>query len=247
MYSIEQLERMAGSGTLSSYEGDEGQMYEVAYTGFDDDLVDFGGNGVESLSFADEIKSGKHFSVEITNAHATDTLNMYLFGGDLYDPGTNGVMTEGAFNDIDAKAGLTATGDPFSVDRLLKWCNKNPSRIAGIKIQSTVASQLEKTIVIEKWSPFRQLPTHYIRISNYKDENDFQDKIATIRDPFQVDDQTLVKIPIPIGTTTITLYFGGSINLAKALDKKSQRAGRTMQKYGVHNVNAAINRPRLTK
>jgi len=237
-YSIEELERRARSN-FSSYEGTEPEFYE-AYTGAGDPFLDFGG---APLSFEEEIKSGKHFSIEITNSHPTDTLSCFLFGGDLYAPGQAGTIRTGQFASIDGATGLSCSGDPYPVERLLKWVNRNPTRIAGLKIQSTTPSQMEKTFVIEKWSPFRQLPNQFIRISNFKDESDFNDKVATIREPFQVDDQTLVRLAIPVGTTNITFYFGASMNVASALNQKATVAKANVSRYGFHRLRSLPNSP----
>ncbi|MCX6265867.1 MAG: hypothetical protein NTW16_00715 [Bacteroidetes bacterium] len=264
--SLRQLEDFA-NGSLSSFDGDEyegdgyadeyegdfdgyADEYEGdfdGYTGAGDDFVDFGGY---NKTFANAAESGRLFIVTLTNANAASRTAL-LCPGYLYYPGStmNGAILDGAFNDTTGAAGLTGSGSPKSVTEFFAFVSNAPVAISGIKIESTLASQVAQQLIIEHMSPFKQLEQQIINLGSYQNENTFRDKIVTIPTPNLVlSNNTKIYLPI-VGSSTCTITFlaGAILNPAHALQQKLGRAGATMQRVGVARVKAAGNRKRLRK
>lgn len=213
LQKINQLSREAG---YTNYEGDEGNMY----TGYQDDFIDFGG---KDLDFASEIATDRVFTYTITNATA-GTLTALLCPS--YSPNTpagtypivEGVMV----------ANFSASGSPKTITNFLAFINVNPTSIIAMKIVSNVSAQLAAVMNIVRKSPFRDLETEQIVLGSYTSEINNNDKMVTVRRPFQMDNQTEISLPIPAGaTTSITFYCGAVLNTARALNNKSNRAGRS--------------------
>lgn len=222
--SFEQIEKSA-QAHLSSFDGFDNyesgphQGFTHEYDGFGDDFVDFGGN--LAASFMNEAKSGRVFTIVITNANVTDE-KVILFPS--YAPSSANKMKEGAFLSVGGNA-MNAAGNPQSVDNLLAFHFNHPGRILGLKISSTDPTQLERNIKVIARSPYRDLESRTIFIANYVDPMQNRDKMAIVTEPLPLDDQSEVQIDVVKSSTlTLTLYVGAISNESKALEKKAGRA-----------------------
>lgn len=217
---LEDINAIAGE-TFSNYEGDGGDQY----TGFGDDFMDFGGNAV---SFANEMATDRIFSITLTNATAA-AQTVFLNNDYSRANDSAGVVRDGVVLSANG-ADLTASGSPKTIANLLGYLAKNPTNVLALKITSNNTAQLAQTLEIMRQSPFRNLENELIILSSYTAETSTNDKMVTVRRPFQLDNQTTLSFQIPANTiSTITFYFGATLNTAKALNSKSGRAGKHPQ------------------
>lgn len=225
--NLQRIQQLAGDD-FTSYDGDA----SVVYTGFGDDMVDFGGN--DSGHFGNEIASSRRFTIAIISSIVTEKQALLC---PSYDPSlpagnVNGApIAEGVIVTVGATT-MQTNGSPKSITNLLAFIDKNPCRLIGMKIVSNVADQLAKQITIQRKSPFATLQDEFIDLASYTKEESNNDKMVTIRGlNYQFDNQTEIRLPVPASDgvtpvrTTVTLYFGAVLNTASALNKKSNKAG----------------------
>lgn len=223
VFSAQDIERKAQE--LSHFNG---QM--SYYTGADDDLVNFEG---DIRSFAQELDKNleKQFTVSVVNANAAARSAAMQSG---YYKGNAtlqaGQLVEGAFNDTSGAAGLTgATQEQKSIEELFLFLNECPTRLLAMKMQSTVAGQLNNNLTYQRLNPFKVEETKIIRPKNYINQDTYQNDQVTF--PVDVQLDSLSKLLLTFtgtSTTYVTYYFGASINLQYALEKKFQRAKETI-------------------
>lgn len=218
---------------LNSFDGNDLSNFDGGsddLLGYDDDFLEFDGT---ATSFANEIATGRRFTITIDNtqgggeaAHASSSDKSVILvpsfnpqGGTVLTDGSNTILTQDVF----------VTGVPETLVSLQKWIEKNPVRCLGLKIEATNILQMGKFLTIAPRSPFRKLESENIYIQDYKTENQYNDKIATIMRPFQLDNQTDLILNVSKNSvTTVTLYFGAALNTAKALRKKANMANGVM-------------------
>lgn len=223
VFSAKDIERKAQE--LSNYGGQINY-----YTGADDDLVNFEG---DIRSFAQELDKNleKQFTVSVVNANAAARSAAMQSG---YYKGNAtlqaGQLVEGAFNDTSGAAGLTgATQEQKSIEELFLFLNECPTRLLAMKMQSTVAGQLNNNLTYQRLNPFKVEETKIIRPKNYINQDTYQNDQVTF--PVDVQLDSLSKLLLTFtgtSTTYVTYYFGASINLQYALEKKFQRAKETI-------------------
>lgn len=234
--------RSLADDDFSSYEGDA----HVTYTGYGDDMVDFGGDGNNS-HFGAEIISQRRFTITLINNFLVEKQALICpsYAPSLPAGNANGApILDGAFITVGADT-ATASGSPKTIAELLAFISKNPTRLIGMKITSNVTDQLAKQVVVQRKSPFATLQDEFIDLASYTREEANNDKMVTVRGlNYQFDEQTEIRFPMAAGTgagnpsrTTITLYFGAVLNTASGLNKKSARAGNNP---AVAQVRAAV-------
>ncbi len=206
--------------TFSNYQGDED------YTGYGDDFLNFGGEKSKASSFANEIASNNIFTVSFVNSTgAAQLVTLFPSYRTKLNPVGANVIKDGLVAGIPGAA-LNATGSPFPIADLLEFIFLNPTNIAGFKVKSDKPDQLSVKMTIQGVSPYRKLGDREINLENYSSEAYQNDKLLTIPESFQADNQTDVTILISEGArTTITFYIGATLNVAHSLSKKSARAG----------------------
>lgn len=212
---------------LSNYSGGL-----VGYIGAGDDFLDFAGDAV---SLASAHRNAKPFSVTITNSTANPHTLLLCPG--LIDDAT-GIMKTGAFPDINGVAGLSgASGSAGTIELFLAFIRKNPSIISGFKIGSPSAGQMEQSITLEKESPFGKHSTKSIIPGTWATENNFNTAIITVPESFFMDNQSKIAYTV-LGNTsvTLTLMVGVSLNVAKALRSKVDRAKVNIEAAGGASV-----------
>lgn len=209
------------SEDLTSFEGNDFSNpngYGVRrYTGYNDDLVDFAGKGV---GFADSLATNRIFTMVITNTTGVGK-NILLSPSYVPAIGANThVIKEGLII-----AGLNANGNPKSIDEFIAWINLNPTQVVAMRLQSNLSAQLQTTMNIVRKSPFKSLENESINIGSFVSEANNNDKLVTVNRPFQMDNQTEISLFVPdTAITTVTLFCGGVLNTAAALNNKFQKA-----------------------
>lgn len=230
-----QLEEAASR--LSHFEGGSLRFY----SGLDDDLLSFEG---DIRSFAQELDKNleKQFSVSVVNANAASRTALlyagYLLGNATLAPGQ---LVEGAFNDVNAAAGLTgATLETKSIQELNLFLNACPTRLLALKIQSTVVGQLNNNVTYQRNNPFKTEETKIIRPKNFVNQDTYQNDQVTFPVDVQLDQLAKMTYPfIGSSTTYVTFYFGASLNVMEALERKAQRAMTLIGAVGKEQVIAA--------
>lgn len=229
---IQRLEEAALS-SLSNYEG---EGYE-GYSGYGDDFMDF--DGLDK-TFKNAIMANRVYTFVVTQnpiAPAVDAAcEFYLTGGFLQTDYTQsgniglGVMKQGNFRALsDNGVQLNANGVQCSIDAFTQFIKRNPTQVLGFKIGVTDASQIDNMVItVEEQSPFRALGTRKIIPSIYVNETTYRDKIVTVPEGFDYNDQVSVKVNMVAAchSMTITYICGGILNPAAALKNKSTRAMR---------------------
>ncbi|WP_113636093.1 hypothetical protein [Nubsella zeaxanthinifaciens] len=212
-HSAEDLENEANQ--LSNFNGGM-----LGYTGAGDDFLDYAGGAV---SLASAHKNAKPFIMTITNANTSPRTALLCPG---LDDATVGLVTDGAFNDKAGAAGLSAlSGSPGSIKSFQKFIRLFPSVISGFKIATSNIAQMDQSVTLVKESPFAQHSSKVITPGTWASEGNFNTAILTIPESFFMDAQTRIEYPI-LGSTSvvITLMVGVSLNIAKALRSKAEKA-----------------------
>lgn len=233
-------------GSVGYENGYDGEPIEALENYEGNDLISFDGqNGLVHRGatildkFANEVGNGTQFTMTIKNANATDE-EIILCPGYKYMPKggaviatvpalilypvANGVVYDGTFRSV-AGNNLTGIGNPKPIKEFLDYVAENPTRCLGFKIASTDSTQIETMMNIQHLSPFKNLEDRNIVLASYQDEDTYRDKIVTVHENFQFDNQTVFKGIVKANSTlTITFYLGAILNTAKTLDVKAKRS-----------------------
>lgn len=208
---------------LSNYSGGG-----IGYVGLGDDFLDFAGG---ATSLASAARNAKPFIIVLSNANASARTVRLCPGLIANAPG---LVATGAFNDINAAAGLSgASGSPGSIEEFNAFIRLYPSVVAGMKLATANVAQMDQSITLKKVSPFQQHSSKVIATGIYASESNFNEKILTIPEPFYLDSQTVMEYTV-LGNTTvaITLMVGVSLNIAKALRSKTEKAKASIDAAG---------------
>lgn len=225
-----ELERAAAR--LSNFEG------RSFYTGEGDDLLAFEG---DIRSFAQELDKNleKQFTISITNGNSASRVAVlqagYLLGNSTLAPGQ---VVQGSFNDANGAAGLSgATEEQKSIQELMLFLNACPTRLLAMKIQSTVAGQLNQNLTYRRNNPFKDEETKTIRPKNYINQDTYQNDQVTFPVDVQLDQLSKLTYTI-VGSSTnyLTFYFGASLNIIQALERKASRARTNISAVGANSV-----------
>ena len=210
-YTAEDLEQEASG--LSNYGGMSG------YTGENDDFLEFAG---DQGSFADSIHKGKVYNLSVTNANAA-ARTLLLCPGLIF--GAAGLIADGAFNDVNGAAGLTAAGSPRSIALFNNFIRQFPTMVAGFKVSTSSLGQMEQTLSIVKESPFAEHESKIINVSIHASEANPNTSLITVGEGFYMDSQTKITYQV-LGSTQVNfgIVFGASLNPGKALRSKAGRA-----------------------
>jgi hypothetical protein len=193
----------------------------LMYSGQGDSFLDFTGNASD---FGSEASFDKIFRITIINANVAD---QDVILNPSYNPSNAlRVVRDGVIPYAAGQTDLSATGSPNTIAELLAFIKANPTGVNKLTIKSNNAAQLQQAIILSVKSPFSTPQSERINLESFISEFASNDKLATIKREFQLDDQTeaLVKIPGAVGgvatSTTFTFYFGATLNAAKALRSK---------------------------
>lgn len=224
--TIEQIEKEAGK--LASFDGNPPSIY----TGEGDPLLHFEG---DISNFAGEKNVNKQFSFTVANtASATRTAVIwpgYLKGNSTLAPGQ---LADGTFNDAAGNPGLSGTTNSLkTIAELFAFLEKVPTRLWAIGIRTTVEAQIANNLTVKAKSPFDEDTTYQVRPKDFQDQSNYQLKILQIPVDLQLDYETLISYPFAASSsTTLTLYFGASLNIARGLRVKAKAANTQMAAFG---------------
>lgn len=172
--------------------------------------------GVDSPAFVKAKDMARTFNITITNANAA-AKQIILFPGLIYcnvlTELSDGVLRTAttAYAAADGTASVfTSSGSPASIEILENFVRMNPTVLVGMKFDSTVSTQKNQVVTLEKQSPFNVAnQTKQLSLTAYTDENAYNDKIVTVPVLEQLDNQTVVTAYVAGSSTlTLTLFIG---------------------------------------
>lgn len=211
--SVEISEKMVQDALAARAEG-------TGYTGAGDNLIDFG----SASSFVDEDSSAKRFSLKITNKSAEDVLlqlNEIIAGIEGSKVVKEGTVVEN----------VTAKGSPRSIEILKNYIASNPIRLRSIKLNVDNVEQLDQPLRYIVETPFKtgveeeRIPSNY---QNQDTNNPLMTEVTDIKE-WVLSKFSTVAFKVGAGrTVNLSILFGASIDLKKALDKKAVEAAQTV-------------------
>ncbi|GEM_PF-3845034 len=218
--NIARINSAARQVGYSNYEGDQ---RGPKYVGFNDPLVDLGN---KAQDFSQEMATGRVFAITIANGSADQQKVYFVTPNPSFIPtDATRVIRDGAIPTGAAIATLIGSGSPDTIGSWLAFMQNNPSRSVGFQVSSTSAAQMGVIMNIVPRSPYSNLQNQLIPLGAFRNEYAFNDKILTLKQAIQFDNQTEISVDIPAGaTTTFTFYMGAILNTAKALNDKSMIA-----------------------
>lgn len=243
--TLRNVQHLAEDAGLSRYEGDEhfagaeNYGFNDDYTGYGDDHLDFGGQGID---FSNEIAVDRVFNIVLANTSgAAQTVLLCP----SYNPSSTILVADGVIGGV---ANFTGSGSPKTIANLLTFISRNPTKLVAMKISATDATQLAQVINIVPKSPFKDLESKRIMLSSFTSESNQNDKMVTVplhNGNYQFDDQTEWNLTIPNNcTTTISLYFGVTLNTAAALSRKAEKAGQNRKVTNSRALLSGVGRSR---
>lgn len=211
--SVEISEKMVQDALNARAEGN-------GYTGAGDNMIDFG----SASSFVDEDSSAKRFSLKITNKSAKDVLLQLneiiarIEGSEVVKEGT-------------VVENVTAKGSPRSIEILKNYIASNPIRLRSIKLNVDNVEQLDQPLRYIVETPFKtgveeeRIPSNY---QNQDTNNPLMTEVTDIKE-WVLSKFSTVAFKVGAGrTVNLSILFGASIDLKKALDKKAVEAAQTV-------------------
>ena len=211
--SVEISEKMVQDALNARAEGN-------GYTGAGDNMIDFG----SASSFVDEDSSAKRFSLKITNKSAVDVLlqlNEIIAGIEGSKVVKEGTVVEN----------VTAKGSPRSIEILKNYIASNPIRLRSIKLNVDNVEQLDQPLRYIVETPFKtgveeeRIPSNY---QNQDTNNPLMTEVTDIKE-WVLSKFSTVAFKVGAGrTVNLSILFGASIDLKKALDKKAVEAAQTV-------------------
>jgi hypothetical protein len=233
-------------GGANSYEGGAFRNGDLSMSFAGSERSQANNNGA---AFVKEIGTNISYSFKITNAAAADKVvallptflltaaNIAAYSGQTVD----GVLTDGT---IATSVTGSATDSALKIAYLQEFIKNNPTRIVEMIIQSDSAEQFSQTIVIGQASPFRKLSTNSLDLTDFTPPTNFNDKkaiipIAVVFPEMQLDNQTLILLPVPTDTSVkVTLKIGLVHNPSSTLYNKATQAWDAMKEAGIVQVQA---------
>ncbi|MBO0930356.1 hypothetical protein [Fibrella aquatilis] len=197
----------------------------VEALGVGNPVLDF---GPEDVHFGSNYKKGRAFTLQITNSAVAagqdnGVRKLCMFAGldQLVGAGTvPGLLKDGAFNDIDAKAGLSGISqEAKTILALQKYLTTRPTLLKAMHLQFSDALQAGAAFRISYDDPFAVKPDRTLRSStNYDQNTNNTNYLVVDRIDEILDGDTSMYYQLNPGiTVTITLYFGASTSLKKML------------------------------
>ena len=109
----------------------------------------------------------------------------------------------------------------------------SPSRLIKIKITSTNIAQLQYKLTVRKKDPFAVQGERYLYPGNNQDQYVNQTSIVTFNTNEVLDANTEIEYAAaPSSTSTVTMYFGASLNHGQKLQNAASTANRAIAASG---------------
>lgn len=192
----------------------------ATYTGLGDNMLDFGSGS----SFLDEDSTGKRFSIKISNAGAKEIL---LQLNDII------AAVEGAtiIKEGTPVENVTVKGSPRTVDILVAYLKKYPTRLRSIKLNVDNSEQLDEPIRFRQETPWKTYMEEERIPSDYQSQDTNNPNMSEVDDikDWVLSDQATILYNVRAGrSVTLSFLFGATLDSAKALDKKANDAAQTV-------------------
>ena len=192
------------------------------YTGAGDNFVDFG----SAKTFLYENQTGKRVTITLDNTKGTED-RMVQFNKIIAEIEDAILLKDG-----EAATGLNISCTPCKAAVLADYMHLCPSRIQSIKFAASAAAQLDEPFRSYKVNPFTKNPIEEERIpSNYQSQNTNNPLMVDVEDlnGYQLSALQTATYKVPAGVkVSLTILFGGTLDIAGALAKKADDAALTV-------------------
>jgi hypothetical protein len=205
--------------------GMENQMY----TGYNDDMLDFGGMGIGG-NLLNEIATNRIYTLTITN---TDTAARSFLLTPGYNPANTNIARTGATVSREPNQpanSLILAGDPRPVEFFQAGINRNPVNVVGLQVEGDTLLLGRGSISIVTNDYTKETDdVETINFNHYMNTGDANGgKLIHIKRHFTISYATEIRIKVPESSkVTLTFLLGASLNTHKALRKKNQKAAST--------------------
>lgn len=215
---------------LSNYNG-ANASYEDALAGEGNPLLDFnsfrGDN--QRVNFRNEMATNRSFRFTIQNPNATVEAVRLLPG---FNPSNANKANDGAFLSVGGNNLTLLNTDPQPVKLLQSQLAETPIKCLGFKAESDSILIRSSKIEIIEWDAFSPTPKKtVINFADYTDEYVQQEKTITVRTNFFLTARTEIILYVPAylgvgvsSNTTLSLWFGASLDLGAAIQKMNNMA-----------------------
>lgn len=200
--------------------------------GNDDEMLDFG----SASGFNSEESTGRTFKFEIQNK-GTEDINIALNPGRYnnaadIEANVDAILTDGTIGSGDRTA--VVVGSPRKVKSFLDYLRYNPTRIRKIHIRVDDPAQLDNPLVFRNDDPFKTPVDSQVVPSGHQKSSDPTQTVITLdtqilgdKQILSVNDLLLYKVSAG-RKVTLTMTFGASLDLAKGLNNKFEKAATNM-------------------
>ena len=192
------------------------------YTGAGDNFVDFG----SAKTFLYENQTSKRVTITLDNSKGTED-RMVQFNKIVEEIEDAIVLNDGT----DAKS-LSVSCTPCKAAVLAEYMHLFPTRIQSIQFKASAAAQLDEPFRSYKVNPFTKNPIEEERIpSNYQSQNTNNPLMVEVEDfnGYQLSALQTATYKVQAGVkVSLTILFGGTLDIAGALAKKADDAALTV-------------------
>lgn len=235
MNKMQQI-KAAAARNLVNYSGlglgagnEYGMVKRGGYFGYDgstDEFVNFDGDQKGS-NFANEVNTHRSFQFTFDTSTATADFEVILFPS-IYPSSGVLIAGDGAVGGgVTGFQPVTFNAAPTPLRFMQEWVKHFPSRVTGLKINSTNQLQHGTTLDLYPKNPWRKATQpRTIFLEHHTNEYKNQLTLSTIKEQFQLDGKTELRMKLMQDTVaTVTIFFGAVMDNAEALRKKAQAAG----------------------
>lgn len=196
-------------------------------------LLDFNSfDGRRRVNFRNEMETGRAFRFTIQNGNATVEGARLLTG---FNPSNANKALDGGFLSIAGNPLTLVNTDPQPVKLLQTQLGETPIKCLGFKAESDSILIRGAKLEIIEWDAFTPTPKKtVINFADFTDEYVQQEKTITVKYEFFMTARTEIILylppyvsagpPVVPSNTTLSFWFGASIDLGAALAKMNDMA-----------------------
>lgn len=221
-----QIANYSGQGAKGNREYGMTKKGYYSYNGSMDEFVHFDG-AQNGQAFSDEINTHRTFEVTFDTTADGNDIEVILFPSiypstGLLIAGDGAVGGGGTGFDT-----VSFTGSPQPLRFMQEWLKNFPTRVVGMKLTCGNELQHSNTASLYPKNPWREaVEPRTLRFSHHSNEYKEQLTITTIKEQFQLDPKTEMRIRLKGETTgTLTFFFGAVLDSSEALKVKAAVAG----------------------
>jgi hypothetical protein len=210
---------ISNAGRYANASGNE----MTVYTGANDPAINIMG---AVQDFSQEGHQNRHFGFTLTNTAETARTARLFAGFNFSDNTTSpGQMVDGAFNDVNGDAGLSATptSSASSIKQFMRYLLNNPMRVVLIRVKASTESQIDQEFEVRALDVFNKQGSYTLVPSQGITSGSFNAKISDLQtDGLQLDDVTEMLYSVQGKTTvTIQMYVGAILDQSAELRGKA--------------------------